>query len=79
MPPLLDHPYRGLHVPAIASAPGSMSGRELHVAYGVLAAFSAIQIASGAQLVVGALGLAGALTGFLSTRRPRWKTSSSSS
>jgi len=62
------HPYRPLYE---AAAPPSERPhpRELVIAYGALIAVSAIQLASGAQIFAGALGLAGGVAGFFSTRR----------
>ncbi len=71
------HPYRALYeVAPPSSAP--QRPRELTVAFGMLVAVSAIQLASGAQIIAGALGLAGGVAGFFSTRRSSWTTSSSS-
>jgi hypothetical protein len=62
------HPYRPLY--ELTAAPQTARpARELTIACAVLLAVSAIQIASGAQVIAGVLGLGGALAGFLSTRR----------
>jgi len=72
----MNHPYRPLFV--IADEPASAPHREVRVACGVLVAVSAIQIASGAQVIAGVLGALGGLAGIAQTWRPRWKISSSS-
>jgi hypothetical protein len=71
------HPYRPLY--QLATPPAARRPRELAAAYGVLIAVSAIQLASGAQFLVGALGLSGGIAGLFSTWRSSWTTSSSSS
>lgn len=65
----MDHPYRSLYALARAEAPACASSRELRVACGVLVAVSAVQLASGAQVIAGALGLVAGVAGLLSTRR----------
>jgi hypothetical protein len=72
------HPYRPLYLET-APRPAARRPRDLTPAYGVLIAVSAIQLASGAQIIAGALGLVGGITGLLSTWRSSWTTSSSSS
>jgi hypothetical protein len=74
----LEHPYRSLYALAPLPPPRG-AGREIRIACGVLIAVSAIQLATGAQVIAGALGLAGGVAGLLSTRRRSWTTSSSSS
>ena len=80
MHPRTDHPYRSLHVPAIAEPAPVEPGREIRIACAVLIAVSAIQLASGAQVVAGALALIGGVAGLVSnrSRRSSWTTSSSS-
>jgi hypothetical protein len=65
----MGHPYRNLYALARAEAPARAPHRELRIACGILIAVSAVQIASGAQLVAGALGLAAGVAGLLSTWR----------
>jgi hypothetical protein len=73
-----DHPYRPLFTPELAP-PARAPGRDLKIASAVLIALSAIQIATGAQTLVGAAGIAGGLVALFSTRRAPWTTSSSCS
>jgi hypothetical protein len=72
-----EHPYRPLFMISDSGDPSS-SELDVRIACGVLIAISAIQIATGAQAVVGALGVAGGLAGLFSTWRARWTMSSSS-
>ncbi len=64
-----DHPYRSLYALAPFAAAPRRAGREIRIACGVLIAVSAIQLATGAQVIAGALGLAGGVVGLASTRR----------
>jgi hypothetical protein len=64
-----EHPYRPLYAIAPAAPAARGASHETRIACGVLIVVSAIQIATGAQVIAGALGLAGGVGGLLSTWR----------
>jgi hypothetical protein len=73
-----DHPYRPLFAADQPARPRA-SALDLQIACAVLVAFSAIQLATGTQTLVGAAGIAGGLAALCSTWRASWTTSSSCS
>lgn len=73
-----EHPYRPLF--AIDEPDRSRgSHRDLQIGCAVLIVFSAIQLATGAQTLVGAAGIAGGLATLFSSWRASWTTPSSCS
>ena len=73
-----EHPYRPLFA-VDEPACSRPSERDLQIAAAVLIAFSAIQIATGTQTLVGAAGIAGGIAALFSSWRASWTTSSSCS
>jgi hypothetical protein len=73
-----EHPYRPLYAVDEPRC-STVSERDLQIACTVLIAFSAIQIATGTQTLVGAAGIAGGLAALFSSWRASWTTSSSCS